>query len=353
MRRDLRAVALGLAVAACALIAYGCGNSDNGGGGGGGSTTAANTAAASSSGGGKVKTAIVLPCPRSDPWCAQGFAAAQQLASEGVIQLKVVDGAPQDNAGVAQVLGQLAQGGQQLILAHSTWQDPALETGKKFPKADLAFAGTGTTSENVATYDEPIYEPAYLAGMIAGGITKSNVIGGTAGQDVPLCHAELVAFEKGAKRTNPKIKMLSTYIGDWNDVAKGKSAATAQMDQKADVLISCGGAPANGMAQAIKGTKVSGFGYVGDMSAQAPENMAGSIIYNLYPYFKAMATDVKDGKYSPGKTYKFGLADDGVSLKQNPQFSAAKIPESISSEVEKVQQQIKDGSFKVPYVAGS
>lgn len=348
MRRDLRAVALGLAVAACALVAYGCGNSDNGGGGGGGSSTAG-----ASSSGGKVKTAIVLPCPRSDPWCAQGFAAAQQLASEGVIDLKVVDGAPQDNAGVAQVLGQLAQSGQQLILAHSTWQDPTLETGKKFPKADLAFAGTGTTSKNVATYDEPIYEPAYLAGMIAGGITKTNVIGGTAGQDVPLCHSELVSFEQGAKRTNSKVRMLSTYIGDWNDVAKGKSAASAQIDQKADVLISCGGAPANGMAQAIKGTKVAGFGYVGDMSAQAPENMAGSIIYNLYPYFKAMAMDVKDGKYSPGKTYKYGMAQDGVSLKLNPQFSAAKIPTSINSEVEKVQQQIKDGSFKVPYVAGS
>ena len=349
MRRDLRAVALGLMLAAGALVAYGCGNDDNGGGGGGGG--ASTTSSSSSSA--KVKTAIVLPCPRSDPWCAQGYSAAQQLASEGVIQLKVVDGAPQDNAGVAQVLGQLAQGGQQLILAHSTWQDPALETGKKFPKADLAFAGTGTTSENVATYDEPIYEPAYLAGMIAGGITKSNVIGGTAGQDVPLCHSELVAFERGAKRTNPKIRMLSTYIGDWNDVAKGKSAATAQMDQKADVLISCGGAPANGMAQAIKGTKVTGFGYVGDMSAQAPENMAGSIIYNLYPYFKAMAMDVKAGKYSPGKTYKFGLAQDGVSLKLNPQFSAVKIPSDISAQVDKVQQQIKDGSFKVPYVAGS
>jgi basic membrane protein A len=294
MRRHPGVMVMGVLVAGLALAASGCGNSDNGGGGSSG---------AESSAGGKVKTAIVLPCPRSDPWCAQGFSATRRLASEGVIDLKVVDGAPQDNAGVAQVLGQLAQSGEQLILAHSTWQDPALQAGQKFPKANLAFAGTGTTSKNVATYDEPIYEPAYLAGMIAGGITKSNVIGGTAGQDVPLCHSELVAFLRGAKRTNPKVRMLNTYIGDWNDVAKGKSAATAQMDQKADVLISCGGAPANGMAQAIKGTKVAGFGYVGDMSSQAPQNMAGSIIYNLYPYFRAMALDVKSGKYSPGKTY--------------------------------------------------
>jgi basic membrane protein A and related proteins len=345
MRRHPGAVPLSVLVAGLALAASGCGNSDNSGGG--------SSSSAQSSTSGKVKTAIVLPCPRSDPWCAQGFSAVQKLASQGVIALKVVNGAPQDNAGVAQVLGQLAQSGEQLILAHSTWQDPALQTGQKFPKANLAFAGTGTTSKNVATYDEPIYEPAYLAGMIAGGITKSDVIGGTAGQDVPLCHSELVAFERGAKRTNPKVKMLSTYIGDWNDVAKGKSAATAQMDQKADVLISCGGAPANGMAQAIKGTKVAGFGYVGDMSAQAPQNMAGSIIYNLYPYFRAMALDVKDGKYSPGKTYKFGMAQDGVSLKTNPEFSAAKIPPDVQAEVDKVQKQIMDGSFKVPYVAGT
>jgi len=339
MRGHPKLVLLGLVCLALPLLAFGCGNDDSGGSSDSGKAT-----------GGKVKTAIVLPCPRSDPWCAQGYAAVQKLQSEGAIDLKVIDGAPQDNAGVAQVLGQLAQSGNQLILAHSTWQDPALQTGQKFPDSNLAFAGTGKTSENVGTYDEPIYEPAYLAGMIAGGITKSNVIGGTAGQDVPLCHAEMVAFEQGAKKINPKVKMLTTYIGDWNDVAKGKSAASAQMDQKADVIISCGGAPANGMTQAIKGTDVAGFGYVGDMNGQAPKNMAGSIIYNLYPYFQAMAKDVQDGKFRPGKTYKFGLAQDGVSLLQNDQFSVAKIPPEVQKQVDQTTQDIKSGQFKVPYV---
>jgi basic membrane lipoprotein Med (substrate-binding protein (PBP1-ABC) superfamily) len=66
-----------------------------------------------------------------------------------------------------------------------------------------------------------------------------------------------------------------------------------------------------------------------------------------------MAADVKDGKFRPGKTYKFGLAQDGVSLLQNPQFSVAKIPPKVTDQVNQVQQQIKDGQFKVPYVAGS
>jgi len=334
-----KAVPICLAAAALAAGAASCGDDDDGGGGGGQAE-------------GKVKTAIVLPCATSDPWCKQGYDAAKALQKQGAIDLQVTTNAPQDTAGVTRVLAQYAQGGTQLILAHSTWQDAAFDVAKQFPDVDIA-SYSFELRDNVAILEEPIYQAAFLAGMLAGGLTESNTIAGSAGQDVPLCHAELEAFEDGAKRTNKQVKMIDTYIGDWNDSAKGKQATQAQIDQGADVVLACGGGPATGMAQAIKEANISGFGYVGDMSSQAPNNMVGSILYNLEPYFKAAVDDVKNDTFRPAKRYEFGLADGGVSLQLNDGYAVKEIPADVMDQMKQVQEQIKSGKFKVPYEAGA
>jgi basic membrane protein A and related proteins len=343
-RTSLRGPAIGLLAVGLTVLLAACG-SDNGGG----STSTGSSGAASTTSKKAVGMALVLPCGSSDPWCNQGYNAAQKLASEGVVDLKVTTGAPQDTAGASQVIRQYAQTGKQLVVAYSTWADATNPVATKFPKTNFATFGIKPT-DNVALFDEPIYQGAYLAGMMAGAITKTNTISGAAGQDVPLCHAEMQAFEAGAKRTNPKVKQLTTYVGDWNDAAKSQQAILGQVNRGSDVVLACGGAQATGMAQAIKGRKVTGFGYVSDTSAQAPKNIAGTVIYDPYPYFKQMAEDTKAGKFQPAKTYSFGMPQGGVKLDLNPNYSVAKIPASVKSEVEKVQKQIMDGSFKVPYV---
>ncbi|MGH2741896.1 MAG: BMP family protein [Thermoleophilaceae bacterium] len=341
-----KAALIWLVAAALAMGVASCGDDDDDDGGGGGAGAQAD------GGNDKVKTAIVLPCATSDPWCKQGFDAAKKLEAEGEIDLEVTTNAPQDTAGVTRVLAQYAQGGTELLLAHSTWQDAAFDVAEQFPDVNIA-SYAFELKENVAILEEPIYQAAYLAGILAGGITESNVIGGSAGQDVPLCHAELEAFEAGAKRVNKQVKMIDNYIGDWNDAAKGKQATQAQVDQGADVVLACGGGPATGMAQAIKQADISGFGYVGDMSSQAPQNLVGSVIYNLEPYFGAAVEDVRSDSFRPAKRYEFGLADGGVDLQLNDQYAVTEIPADVMEEMEKVREQIESGEFKVPYVAGT
>jgi basic membrane lipoprotein Med (substrate-binding protein (PBP1-ABC) superfamily) len=344
MRRTrLRGPAIGLLAVGLMMLLAACG-SDNGGGS---TSTGASAGASTTASATKVG---MLPCGSSDPWCNQGYNAARKLASQGVVDLKVTTGAPQDTAGASQVIRQYAQTGKQLVVAYSTWADATNPVATKFRKTNFATFGIKPTS-NVALFDEPIYQGAYLAGMIAGAVTKSNVISGAAGQDVPLCHAEMEAFQAGAKRTNPKVKQLTTYVGDWNDAAKSQQAILGQVNRGSDVVLACGGAQATGMAQAIKNKNVTGFGYVSDTSAQAPKNFAGTVIYDPYPYFKKMAEDTKAGKFQPAKLYSFGMPQGGVKLQLNPSYSVAKIPASVKAEVAKVQKQIMDGSFKVPYVA--
>lgn len=341
----LRRSAAGLFAVAVVVLLAACGGSSGSSGsssssGGGGTSTAS---------GKGVDMALILPCATSDPWCKQGYDAAKRLASEGVVKLKTTTGAPQDTAGETQVIRQYAQSGPQLVVPYSTLQDATSPVAQKFPNVNFATFGSAA-SKNVALFDEPIYQGSYLAGILAGAITKANVISGVAGQDIPLCHAEMQAFEAGAKTVNPQVKQLTTYVGDWNDAAKSQQAVLGQLNQKSDVVLACGGAQATGMAQAIKAKNVSGFGYVGDTSSQAPKNMVGTVMYNPYPYFKKMAQDTKAGTFQPAKTYSFGLADGGVSLKLNPTYSAAKIPAAAKSKMEKVQKQIMAGKFKVPYV---
>lgn len=344
-----------LAVATTAVAACGSDDDDDGGGGGG---TEAATQASGSGGteggsGEPISVGLVLPCPANDQsWCQQGHVAAQKLADEGLIDLKETESAPQDTAGASQVIAQYASGGSDLVIAHSAWQDAAMDAASKVPDANIAYAGGGETSENVATYEEPLYQASYLAGMAAGGITQTNVIGGLAGQDVPLCRQELEAFEAGAKHVNPKVTQKNTYAADWNDIAKGKEAALALADQDADVLIACGGGPATGMTQMLKERDVSGFGYVADQSSLAPQNLVGSVVYNLEPYFRAMVEDVQAGSFRPGKSYDMGVAEGGIQLVWNDDYSAGKIPPDVMKEIEKVQSEIESGEFEVPTSAG-
>ena len=340
MRTRLKRPIIGvpvIAVAALALAA--CGSSSKSSSGSSGSST--------SSGG--VKMALVLPCGSSDPWCDQGFSAAQKLKSQGIVNLKVTLNAPQDTAGASQVIRQYAQAGEQLVIAYSTWPDATNPVASQFSKVNFATFGIKPT-QNVALFDEPIYQAAYLAGMLAGGISKSNVISGAAGQDVPLCHAEMQAFEAGAKSVNPKIKQLTSYIGDWNDVAKSLQAINGQIGQGSDVVLACGGAQANAMEQAVKTHNVTGFGYVSDTSTQAPKNTAGTIIYDPYPYLKSMVDATKSGSFQPAKLYSFGLQQGGVKLQLNPQYSVRKIPAAVMAKMQKVQKEIMSGTFKVPYI---
>jgi len=331
-----------------ALVMAGCGSSSSSSSSASSGASASSTTSSSS---GPLSVGLVLPCPTNDlSWCQQGYQAAQTLQQQGLIKFHYLANAPQDTASASQIMERYAKAGDKLVIGHSSWQDAAFAAGKAIPGTDFAYGGGGQTATNVATYNEPIYQAGYLAGIIAAGISKKGKIGGIAGPDVPLCHAELAAFDAGAKSVDPSIQTTNTYDGDWNDITKGKQATLAQASQGADVFLACGGGPASGMVQAIKQENLSGFGYVADMSSLAPKNVVGSIIYNLVPYFTAMVHDVDSGTYRPGKAYTFGLAQNGVYLKLNPSYAVTKIPASSTAAMQKALAAVKAGKLTVPNI---
>lgn len=316
-------------------------------------TTAETTATTEAPADEKVKVALIIGSAANDVgWSQAGFTGVKQLEDEGLIELEVIEAFEFETAAVRRVLTPLLEdGGFDLIIAHSfSYGDAVMEVAPEHPEVAFAWAGGfGGTAENVADYDQPFYETSYLAGILAGGLSETGVLGGTAGFDIPVCHAMLEAFVLGAQEVNPDAQILSTYVGSWVDVALTKEAALAQAEQGADYFVTCG--VDAGTIEAARDAGAGVLGYVVDQSSLAPENVFASSVWNLSETFRLMVEDVAAGTFAPAKYYQVGLADNGMFLEFNSQYPV-EIPADTLARYEEVVAEIQAGSFEVPYVAG-
>lgn len=297
-----------------------------------------------------VKVALIIGSPRNDlGWSQAGYEGVKALEDEGLIDLEVVEALEFETSAVRRVLTPLLDEGFDLIIAHSfSYGDAVMEVAPEYPDVAFAWAGGfGGTAENVADYDQPFHEASYLAGILAGGVSETGVLGGTAGFDIPVCHAMLEGFVLGAREVNPDASLIPTYIGSWVDVALTKEAVLAQAEQGADMFVTCGVD-----AGTIEGAREVGggvLGYVVDQSSLAPENIFGSMVWNLSETFRLMAQDVKAGTFTPAKFYSVGLADNGLYVKLNDGFGRD-IPADAMAKYEEVLAQVKAGEFEIPFV---
>jgi basic membrane protein A len=175
---------------------------------------------------------------------------------------------------------------------------------------DIAFvfgSGGGPVEPNFSVFDNWIHEPAYLSGMLAGGLTDSNVIGVVGGYPVPEVNRITNAFIDGAQEINPKVEVKVTFINSWFDPAAAKEAALAQIDAGADVLF----AERFGVIEAAAENGLYSFG---NMSDQTDFSMVAKGGASLAP----INTDVQGG-----------------------------VPQELVSKVRNREQQIKKGLFRV------
>jgi simple sugar transport system substrate-binding protein/basic membrane protein A len=297
---------------------------------------------------GKGKLALIIIGPPDDnSWNEAGFNALNALKAKGYETTYSESVAPAD---VARVLRELAEKGYQMIVAHSfSYQDAVFEVAQEFPNTNFAWAGgINHTAKNVADYDQPFYEAAYLVGIIAGHVSESGKLGAIYGFDIPVCHAMGEALLAGAQTVNPQAELTQTAIGDWLDAAKGKEAALAQSDTGVDFWIQCGEAPTVGAIEAAK--EKGGFvtGYVGDMTENGPDVVLVNLLWNLEPMFEDMMKNTTEGKFD-APYYRFGIAEGALDITINPAL-ADKIPAEALKLVEEAKAKIKSGELEVPFV---
>lgn len=294
------------------------------------------------------KLAVVLPgLPNDQSWDQAAYEAAQSLKAKGVEVAIAESVSPAD---APRILRQFADAGYTTIIAHSfNFQDAVFQVAKDYPKVNFAWAGgINKTGQNVADYDQPFYQGAYMVGLVAAKLSKTGKLGAIHGFDIPVCHAMGEALLAGAKTTRPDVQLVASAAGDWYDVTKSKEAAIAQADTGVDFWIGCGIGPVLGAIQAAntKGGYVTS--YVGDMSSQGPKVVAANLIWNMEPLFSKMLADTAAGTFA-NQFYEMAVPEEVIRVDIPAAFKDQVGADTIQA-IEKTRSQIASGELKVPFV---
>ncbi len=196
------------------------------------------------------------------------------------------------------------------------------------------------TAENMRTYDSRTYEGAYMAGVIAGAMTKSNTLGIVGSVPIPEVVRNINSFTLGAQSVNPKVKTKVVWVNKWFDPPKETEAAQSLINGGADVLFQNTDSSAV-LKTAAKAGKMA-FGWDSDMSSYAPEAHLASAIINWAPYYIKATGDALEGKWATGSVW-WGVKEGAIDMVS----ISDKVPAEIKTKVETIKAGLKDGSYVI------
>ncbi|MDQ2779365.1 MAG: BMP family ABC transporter substrate-binding protein [Pseudomonadota bacterium] len=257
------------------------------------------------------------------------------------IQTTFVENVP-ESADAERVLRDLVSQGDKLIFGTTFgYMEPMLKVAADNPDVKFEHATGYKQAANLRTYDSRTYQGAYMAGIIAGAMTKKNVLGVVGSVPIPEVIRNIDSFTLGAQSSNPKIKTRVVWVNEWHNPPKETEAAQSLIDGGADVLFQNTDSKAV-LQTAAKNGKYA-FGWDSDMSAYAPEAHLASAIINWAPYYIKTTKDVLDGTWTGNSGTWWGVKEGAIDLVSIND----KVPAATKEAVEKVKAGLKDGSFEI------
>ncbi len=333
-RRTLLQFAL-LSAAVAALV--GCSKKEEAAAPAAGATPAAATAPE------PLKAAWVYVGPIGDA----GWTYAHDLGRKAVeaefgdkVQTSYVEKVP-EGADAERVIRDLATQGNKIIFATSFgFMESMLKVAAEFPDVKFEHATGYKTAENMRIYDAKFFEDTYVAGIIAGTMTKTNTLGFVGSFPIPEVLRNINAFTLGAQSVNPKIKTKVVWVSTWFDPPKESDAAQSLINAGADVLLQ--NTDSTAVLQTAEKNGKYAFGWDSDMSAVAPKAHLASAIADWGGYYKKAVKDVMDGTWKTERTVW------GVKEGQNDLVKIADVvPASAKEKVDAIKAGMQDGSFEV------
>ena len=291
----------------------------------------------------KLKVAAVYTVPFEQQWVGRLHTALKAAEARGEIEYKASENV--SNADYERVVREYATAGNQLIVGEAfAVEAAARKVAKDFPNVAFLMGSSGKPqAPNFSVFDNYIQEPAYLSGMVAGGMTKSNKIGMVGGFPIPEVNRLMNAFMAGAKEVNPKVEFSITFINSWFDPPKAKEASFAMIDKGADIMY----AERFGVSDAAKERKVLAIGNVIDTQAQYPDTVVASALWNFGPTADQAIKAVKAGSF---KAEDYGpysmMKHKGSSLAPLGTFEK-KVPADVVAKVRAKEADIAAGKFTV------
>ena len=288
-----------------------------------------------------LKVAGIHASPVENAWNSCLHAALQDAAKEGVIEYVFSEGV--SGTDYPRAMREYAEQGHKLIIGESyAVEREARQVAADYPDTAFVLGSSGEPAgDNFGVFGTWNHEGAYLAGMLAGKMTKSNVVGSVGAVPIPEVNMLINAFAAGVKAVNPEAKHLVSFIGTFFDPPKAREAGLAQIDAGADILFG----ERIGTADAAKERGIKSVGSLIDYTPRYPETVFANAIWGFRPILNAAIADAQAGKPAGNNYTAFGLMKEGGS---DIAYVKGVAPADAEAAMEARRAEIKAGTFEVP-----
>ncbi|HJU58498.1 MAG TPA: BMP family protein [Nitrososphaeraceae archaeon] len=295
-------------------------------------------------------------------WGAFGYNAARALEKKYGYGIDF-----KENVAIPDIeitLREYANAGHDLIIAFNfIWGAPAIKVAKDYPNTKFVIFTGLVNSTNVASIFPMQQEGTYLLGALAAMMSKTNVIGFIGGEKYPNLINILEGYKQGAKEINPNIRVLSTFLNDWDSPIKGKEAALAQINNDnaddasggggADFILHVADTSGLGVIEAAKEKKIFAFGCISDQNKLAPNTVLTSFVLDVEKTFDHVIKMIQKGNFT-GQVFKPGLEaykgapGDGIIYIAPFYRLENSIPEEVKIKFNQLEEDIINGKIVVP-----
>jgi basic membrane protein A and related proteins len=298
-----------------------------------------------------IKVALVFDTGGKDDrsFNASAYAGAMQAQSKLGAQIKYVEAT--DNNAIDSVLKNFSKKDFDLIIAIGVVQADALKkVAPQFPDKKYLIIDSEVNAPNVSSALFQEHEGSYLVGALAAMASKTGVIGFVGGMDIPLIRRFQMGYEAGAKKVNPKAKVIVNYVGvtgdAWHNPPKAKELALSQISSKADVIYHASGASGAGVFDAAEDKKILVIGVDSNQNWVKPGRVLTSMLKRVdLAVYKAIE-QVGKNEFKSG-TVRYGLKDLGIDWALDEHNAKLVTPE-MKSKMEALKTDIISGKIKVP-----
>jgi basic membrane protein A and related proteins len=236
----------------------------------------------------------------------------------------------------------VAQGNKMIFGTTFGYMEPMLKVAADNKGVKFEHATGYKSAENLRAYDSRTYEGAYMAGVIAGKMTKTNTLGVVGSIPIPEVVRNINSFTLGAQSMNPKVKVKVVWVNEWFSPPKETEAATSLINGGADVLMQ--NTDSSAVLQTAEKMGKRAFGWDSDMTAYGPKAHLGSAVINWAPYYVSSVREALDGKWktSPTKIW-WGVKEGAIDMVS----IAADVPEDAKKKIDEVKAGLKAGTFSI------
>ena len=266
---------------------------------------------------------------------------AMEKEFAGKVVTSFVEKVP-ESADAERVIRDMVGQGNKLIFGTTFgYMEPMLKVAADHKDVKFEHATGYKQADNLRTYDSRTYEGAYMAGVIAGKMTKTNTLGVVGSIPIPEVVRNINSFTLGAQSVNPAIKTRVVWVGEWFNPPKETEAATSLINGGADVLMQ--NTDSSAVLQTAEKMGKRAFGWDSDMTAYGPKAHLGSAVINWGPYYIKAVRDALEGKWTGNQGAWWGVKEGAIDMVN----VAADVPEDTRKRVDEIRAGLKAGTFQI------